>query len=107
MALEASGCGRVCAELRKLDDVFDTQALGDVDKIALLLLGVCGRGYQQEELICAVESASEGFRPGKVALDQFNARKRDGPGARAIAHESADGQAPVKESFDEFEADIA
>jgi hypothetical protein len=71
------------------------------------VLDVCGHWYQQEELIYAVESASEGFWPGKVAFDQFNARKRDGSGARTIAHESADGQAPVKESFDEFEADIA
>src|SRR5215467_1487821 len=54
IALETSGGGGVCTELRKLHNVFDAGALGCVNKVALALLDVSTRGHQQEELIDAV-----------------------------------------------------
>src|ERR1043166_722035 len=94
--LEASGRGSVCAELRKLDDMFDACALGCVNEVALALLDVSRRRHQQEELIDAIQGTSESFGSSEVALNQFNSRKRNGPGTRAVANKSPNRQAPIK-----------
>jgi hypothetical protein len=105
--LEASVRASVRAELRKLHDVFDARLPGGIDEDALALFDFSGRRHQQKELLDTVEGASNSFWPSEVTLDQFNSRKCNGPGARAIANKSANGQAPVKKLLDEFEADIA
>src|SRR5262249_205511 len=95
ITLEASGTGCVCAELRKLHNVFDASTLGCVDKVALTLLDVSRRGHQQEELIDGVQRASESIGPSEIALDQFNSRKRNGPSVGAVTNKSPNGQASI------------
>src|SRR5215510_1797528 len=96
ITLKAPGRAGACAELRKLYDLFDACALGSIDEVALTLLGVNRGRHQQKELTYAVQGAGKSVRSSEVALDQFNSRKRDGPGARAVTNKGANGQAPIK-----------
>jgi hypothetical protein len=104
---EARGSISVGTEPGKLHDMFDPSVLGRVDEIAQLLFGLRGRRDQEKELIDACQSAIERCGPGEIAVDEFDARKREGFGAGTITNEGANRQASVKKFSRQFEANNA
>jgi hypothetical protein len=69
ISLKTAGGSGVRAQLGQLDNMFHPAAFRRVDKIALLLLNLRGRGNQKEKSIDPLQRTGNRLRLGEIAFD--------------------------------------